>query len=358
MGEPTKSTKRPQKSRGRLSRFLIGSFLIFSTLIVLLFSGFLTAQAMYGTSASDVSEFVVAMLSEEGALPTATITLTPTNTPPIVPSPPAEVVPDQRRKVIVVTRDPRDNSPTPTPSSTETPTPTLTGTSTETPTITSSPTHTPTRWMTWTPSRTPWPTWTVGWRSPTRTNTPTEPPPPTSTSPPTLTSTPPTPGVPSPTRPTATRTNTSVPTATPTEITTACNTTTHTSYESQIVSLINAERQSRGLHALSVQSQLRAAARVHGADMACNGFHSHTGSDGSSVRDRVRRQGYTFSWIGENYMVTPNSSSAPNSAFDWWMNSTPHRNNILSPHYTEFGVGGISSDVDWGIHFVIVFARP
>jgi uncharacterized protein YkwD len=57
-------------------------------------------------------------------------------------------------------------------------------------------------------------------------------------------------------------------------------------------------------------------------------------------------------------MVTSNSSSAAQSAFNWWMNSTPHRNNILGSSYTQFGVSGISSDVDWGIHFVIVFARP
>lgn len=48
--------------------------------------------------------------------------------------------------------------------------------------------------------------------------------------------------------------------------------------------------------------------------------------------------------------------SGPQAAFDWWMNSEPHRNNILSPNYTEFGVGVIStSSTDY---YVIVFARP
>jgi uncharacterized protein YkwD len=127
-------------------------------------------------------------------------------------------------------------------------------------------------------------------------------------------------------------------------------------YETQIENLINGARQSNGLAALSPQSQLRAAARVHAADMACNGFTSHTGSDGSSVRDRVERQGYSWSWIGENYMVT---GSGPQAAFDWWMNSSAHRNNILGASYTEFGVGFVSSpDASFGGYYVVVFARP
>ena len=130
-------------------------------------------------------------------------------------------------------------------------------------------------------------------------------------------------------------------------------------FEDQVVSLINSERTSRGLHAYAVHTLLRAAARVHAEDMACNGFHSHTGSDGSSVGDRVRRQGYAYSWIGENYMITGDTVNGPQIVFDWWMNSTPHRNNILSPNYTEFGVGYIyNRDVGWGGYFVIVFARP
>jgi uncharacterized protein YkwD len=89
--------------------------------------------------------------------------------------------------------------------------------------------------------------------------------------------------------------------------------------------------------------------------MACNHFTGHTGSDGSSVRDRVVRQGYSWSWIGENYMV----STDPVRAFNWWMNSGPHTANILSPNYTEFGVGYVySNESDYRGYFVIVFARP
>ncbi len=124
--------------------------------------------------------------------------------------------------------------------------------------------------------------------------------------------------------------------------------------------MINQERQGRGLQPYSLQGQLQAAARIHSTDMACNDFLSHTGSDGSSVRDRVEAQGYSWSWIGENIFATSNqSASAPQSAFDWWMNSDLHRANLLSPNYTEIGIGyRYSADSSYGGYFTAVFARP
>ncbi|MFA9491946.1 MAG: CAP domain-containing protein [Anaerolineales bacterium] len=337
---------------------MIGSFLLASTLIALMFVGFLSVQAMYGKSASEVPDFVVAMLFDEVDHPPPTPTITPT--PPIIPLPPDEIVPEEGHRIIRFIQDPTEPPSTnirvitATSSSTSTTTSTATSTPTETPTGT--PTNTPTwrPWPTWTPSRTPTRTATRPYHTSTPSRTS---PPPTLTFTPTQTHTLDPLITPSETS-VIPPTDTAVPSNTPTQITTSCTTFIHSSHENTIVGLINNERQSRDLHALAVQGQLLAAARVHAADMACNGFHSHTGSDGSSVRDRVTRQGYSYSWIGENYMVTSNSSSAAQSAFDWWMNSTPHRNNILGSSYTQFGVAGVSSDVDWGIHFVIVFARP
>ena len=147
-------------------------------------------------------------------------------------------------------------------------------------------------------------------------------------------------------------------TATPTTAPTAstCAAAANSSVEAEVVTLVNDERVSQGLAAYSVDTRLRAAARVHATDMACNHFTSHTGSDGSSVRDRVERQGYAWSWIGENYYV---GGSGAQTAFDWWMNSTLHRANLLSPNYTQFGVGYVyDADSDYGGYFVVVFARP
>jgi uncharacterized protein YkwD len=83
---------------------------------------------------------------------------------------------------------------------------------------------------------------------------------------------------------------TAAPTVAPTV--SICNASVNASVEGQVIALINAERVAQGLAAYSVDSRLTAAARVQGSDMACNHFTSHTGSDGSTVRDRVARQGY------------------------------------------------------------------
>ncbi len=239
---------------------------------------------------------------------------------------------------------------TPSPTPTDTPTPTFTPTSTMTATIplpqTSTSTRTPTRTSTSTSTRTGTPT-----PSPTETS-PLETPTPTWTATQTPEGTPPAPS------PTASPTQTSAPpTATSAP---ACSATGNTSFETTLFSLINQERQNRGLAPYNLQSQLQAAARLHSTDMACNNFLSHTGSDGSSVGDRVRRQGYNWTWVGENIYATGNTSStAPQQAFNWWMNSSLHRANLLSPNYTDIGLGYMyRSGSTYGGYFTAVFARP
>jgi len=126
-----------------------------------------------------------------------------------------------------------------------------------------------------------------------------------------------------------------------------------------LLTLINQARTDQGLATLTLRSPLTAAARVHSADMACNNFISHTGSDGSRPADRVAAQGYSFTWIGENIYAGGGSNNTPERAFEWWMNSTPHRNNILGPNYQSIGIGyQYSSESQYGGHFTLVFTRP
>ncbi|MEW6569238.1 MAG: CAP domain-containing protein, partial [Chloroflexota bacterium] len=140
----------------------------------------------------------------------------------------------------------------------------------------------------------------------------------------------------------------------------ACSPTGNADFESTLLTLINQERQNQGLAPYNLDSRLQAAARLHSTDMACNNFLSHTGSDGSSVGDRVRRQGYNWTWVGENIYATSNtSSSAPQQAFTWWMNSAPHRANLLSSNYTDIGIGYVyHAGSTYGGYFTAVFARP
>ncbi|TFH32540.1 MAG: CAP domain-containing protein [Anaerolineales bacterium] len=357
--------KASPDTRRRRSRFMRGVAwsVVWLTIILVisLFGLLFSAQAMYGLTLQQIGEGIQTYLVQAGYLDPSPPRSVAMLAEPIRAIPPREVIPSAQEPDPSSQPAPHDliissiagtitltPTITSTPTATATETTTMTATSTETPTGTLTPSVTPTR--------TPYPTWTPT-RTPTRTRTPR----------PTQTYTPrpsPTvtntwdPAIPTytlaPTN-TVTPTNIVAPTATETPLSETCSYALNTGFEDQIVQLINNERQSRGLYAYRVQSQLRAAARVQAADMACNHFAGHTGSDGSNVRDRVARQGYSWSWIGENYMISQN----PTSAFNWWMNSGPHTANILSPNYTEFGVGYVySSESDYGGYFVVVFARP
>src|SRR5215203_6393082 len=61
-----------------------------------------------------------------------------------------------------------------------------------------------------------------------------------------------------------------------------------------VLCLVNAERASRGLRAMRASAPLASAATGHSADMIARQALSHTGSDGSSVFERVTRAGYRW----------------------------------------------------------------
>jgi uncharacterized protein YkwD len=123
-----------------------------------------------------------------------------------------------------------------------------------------------------------------------------------------------------------------------------------------VIALINQERSAEGLPALSSQSQLTSAARIHSADMACNGFFSHTSPTTGSPFDRIADQGYSFSTAGENIAA---GYSSPASTVETWMNSSGHRANILNANYIHVGSGyAYWEDSAYGAYWTAVFASP
>src|SRR5204863_3532418 len=69
--------------------------------------------------------------------------------------------------------------------------------------------------------------------------------------------------------------------------------------------------------------------------------------------ERIAKTGYKISTWGENIAGGPRVS--PRAAFDLWMNSEPHRKNILSDQYEEIGIG-ITRDDRGEVYFTQVFA--
>lgn len=131
-------------------------------------------------------------------------------------------------------------------------------------------------------------------------------------------------------------------------------------FGAEIFALTNSIRAEHGLPAYLWDERLAAAARRHANDMANTGWISHTGSDGTRVRDRAREAGYPgFSWglvVGEN-IYGGYTHNRPTDAMTWWMNSPPHRSQILSTRFREMGAA--SATRDGTTYYVAVFGdRP
>jgi uncharacterized protein YkwD len=103
------------------------------------------------------------------------------------------------------------------------------------------------------------------------------------------------------------------------------------SYLGQIVASVNAQRAAHGLGGLAVSSQLMWAANRRSAIQATDNTMSHDGW--TTV---IQQSGYPAGWWGENVAM---GFTTPAAVMNGWMNSTGHRENILSPHYTHIGVG-------------------
>ncbi len=155
---------------------------------------------------------------------------------------------------------------------------------------------------------------------------------------------------------TVTPTETPVP---PTETESVCSASGNYGFESTLIELINQERINQGLTPLIAQSQLTNAARSHSQDMGCNNIFSHTGSDGSSPFDRIAWQGYSFTTAAENIYAGSGPYDSPQEAFNAWMNSPGHRDNMLNPVYTDIGIGySYNPASTYGGYFTAVFAKP
>jgi uncharacterized protein YkwD len=78
--------------------------------------------------------------------------------------------------------------------------------------------------------------------------------------------------------------------------------------------------------------------------MLANGVSDHTGSDGSSLVQRVTDAGYTqYADLGEIVFWGTGSAGTPANAVTAWMDSPPHRAIITDCQLTEAGFSALSN---------------
>lgn len=120
----------------------------------------------------------------------------------------------------------------------------------------------------------------------------------------------------------------------------------------QLLSQINAERQSRGLGRLVLNKGLNKAAQGHACDMAAKGYFSHTSKGGGTLKRRLNRVGYAPCLAAENIYKSNIIDVA--RVRDKWMQSQGHRKNILLNGVDEVGLGvAVPRKGGWA-HWVMV----
>lgn len=112
--------------------------------------------------------------------------------------------------------------------------------------------------------------------------------------------------------------------------------------QAAVLCLLNVERARRDLAPLRADGALARAARGHSADMVARRFFAHTTPSKVSFAERIRRTAYDRARrakLGENLAWGMGEPALPAIVVSGWMESPPHRANILDPAFRAIGIG-------------------
>ncbi|MEE1131119.1 MAG: CAP domain-containing protein, partial [Caryophanon sp.] len=121
--------------------------------------------------------------------------------------------------------------------------------------------------------------------------------------------------------------------------------------------LANEFRVKNNMEPLQAHTVLTKAAQLHSIDMAKKNYFSHTALNGLSHRDRIKQADSTLQLraTGENISA---GRSTIFEAHMSWINSSGHRNNMLSPSYNKIGFGaGYDANSEYKRYYTTKFAN-
>lgn len=125
--------------------------------------------------------------------------------------------------------------------------------------------------------------------------------------------------------------------------------TTASSYEKEVIRLVNEIRAKNGLGTLKEDWELSRVARYKSQDMKNNNYFSHTSPTYGSPFDMMKKFGISYTSAAENIAK---GQKTPQEVVNAWMNSSGHRANILNKNYTHIGVGYVKSGNIWTQMFI------
>lgn len=112
-----------------------------------------------------------------------------------------------------------------------------------------------------------------------------------------------------------------------------------TTKESELLSLINNEREKNNLPNLEIDENLQNVARLKAQDLVENSYFSHISPVYGTPFDMLKSNNITYKTASEN--IAGNTSIS--GAFDSWMNSDSHKENILSNEFNYTGLAVVDS---------------
>ena len=124
---------------------------------------------------------------------------------------------------------------------------------------------------------------------------------------------------------------------------------TVTSYEQEVIRLVNEIRAENGLKVLTYDWELARVARYKSQDMKDNKYFSHTSPVYGTPFQMIKNFGISYRSAGENIAK---GYAKPQAVVNGWMNSSGHRANILNANYTHIGVGYVSGGNYWTQMFI------
>lgn len=124
---------------------------------------------------------------------------------------------------------------------------------------------------------------------------------------------------------------------------------TVTSYEQEVIRLVNEIRVQNGLHTLTYDWELSRVARFKSQDMKDNKYFAHNSPIYGTPFQMIKSFGISYRSAGENIAK---GYANPQAVVNAWMNSSGHRANILNANYTRIGVGYVAGGNYWTQMFI------
>lgn len=123
--------------------------------------------------------------------------------------------------------------------------------------------------------------------------------------------------------------------------------------EDEVLQMVNAERVKNGLEVLHKNDVLTQLARLKSQDMIDKKYFDHESPTYGTSAEMLKSFGVKYQIVGENIAVGQLSAK---EVMNDWMNSPPHKANILKEDYQDIGIG-IARDSQGRLYWTQLFIR-